>query len=67
MPTLADLLKKQEECCTQILKRLDKLDDILAALRDLKGENDRLKGEVADLRNQEKALEDKVNGIQSAD
>ncbi len=63
MPTLADLLKKQEECCNNILKRLDKLDDILAALRDLKGENDRLKGEVADLRGQEKALEDKVNGI----
>jgi hypothetical protein len=62
-PTLADLLKKQEECCTQILKRLDKLDDILAAVRDLKGENDRLKGELADLQNQEKALEDKVNGI----
>src|SRR5579862_4693971 len=63
LPTLADLLKKQEECCTQILKRLDKLDDILAALRDLKGENDRLKGEVAALHDQEKALEDKVNGI----
>jgi hypothetical protein len=62
MPTLADLLKKQEECCSNILKRLDKLDDILAALRDLKGENDRLKGQVAELQNQEKSLEDKVNG-----
>lgn len=63
MPTLADLLKKQEECCNNILKRLDKLDDILAALRDLKGENDRLKGQVADLQNQEKALESQVNGM----
>ena len=63
MPTLADLLKKQEECCNNILKRLDKLDDILAALRDLKGENDRLKGEVADLQNQEKTLEAQVNGL----
>jgi hypothetical protein len=63
MPTLADLLKKQEECCNNILKRLDKLDDILAALRDLKGENDRLKGQVAELSTQEKALEDKVNGL----
>src|SRR6202167_2280889 len=62
MPTLSELLKKQEECCNNILKRLDKLDDILAALRDLKGENDRLKGQVAELQNQEKALEDKVNG-----
>jgi hypothetical protein len=63
MPTLADLLKHQEECCDKILKRLDKLDDILAALRDLKGENDRLKGQVAELQNAEKALEDKVNGL----
>ncbi|MFN7993083.1 MAG: OmpA family protein [Bryobacteraceae bacterium] len=63
MPTLADLMKKQEECCSNILKRLDKLDDILAALRDLKGENDRLKGQVAELQNAEKALEDKVNGL----
>ena len=63
LPILQKLLKQQEECCATILKRLDKLDDILAALRDLKGENDRLKGELADLRGQEKALEDKVNGI----
>lgn len=63
MPTLQDLLKKQDECCSNILKRLDKLDDILAALRDLKGENDRLKGQIADLQGQQKALEDKVNGM----
>ena len=63
LPELQKLLQKQEECCSEILKRLDKLDDILAALRDLKGENDRLKGQVAELQNQEKALEDKVNGM----
>jgi hypothetical protein len=63
MGILQDLMKKQEECCSNILKRLDKLDDILAALRDMKGENDRLKGQVAELQNQEKALEDKVNGL----
>jgi len=63
MPALSELLKKQEECCNNILKRLDKLDDILAALRDLKGENDRLKGQVAELQGQEKTLEDKVNGL----
>ena len=51
------LMKKQQECCDQILKRLDKLDDILAALKDLQGENDRLKGELADLRNQQNALQ----------
>ena len=50
-------------CCDQILKRLDKLDDILAALKGLQGENDRLKGELADLRNQHNALRDQVNGL----
>ena len=49
---IQDMLKKQEECCSQILKRLDKLDDILAALKDLKGENDRLQTQINDLRNQ---------------
>ena len=29
-------LKKLEDCCNAILKKLDKLDDILAAIRDLK-------------------------------
>ena len=33
---LEQLAKKQEECCSQILRRLDKLDEILAALRDLR-------------------------------
>jgi len=54
------MAKKQEECCAQILKRLDKLDDILAELKNLKGENDKLRGEVGDLRNQQNALKDQV-------
>src|SRR6266403_24193 len=44
---LDDRLKKLEDCCNAILKKLDKLDDILAAIRDLKAENDRLKAAVA--------------------
>ena len=47
---LDDRLKKLEDCCTTILKKLDKLDDILAAIRDLKNENDRLKADVAMLK-----------------
>jgi hypothetical protein len=62
MQSVQDLAKKQQECCEQILKRLDKLDDILAALKGLQGENDRLKTELADLRNQQNALKDLVNG-----
>ena len=46
--------KQQADCCAQILKRLDKLDDILAAIKPCKGDNDRLKTELADLRNQVK-------------
>jgi len=59
---LQDMAKQQADCCAQILKRLDKLDDILAALKNLQGENDRLKTEVADLRNQQNALKDQVSG-----
>ena len=55
--------KKQEECCAQILKRLDKLDDILAQLKNLQGENDKLRGEVGELRNSQNALKDQVNAL----
>src|SRR5262249_44292603 len=48
--SLDDRLKKLEDCCSAILKKLDKLDDILAAIRDLKAENDRLKADVAGLK-----------------
>ena len=52
--------KKQQECCDAILKRLDKLDDILAALKALQGENAALKGELADQRNQINTLRDRI-------
>lgn len=42
--------KKQEECCSQILRRLDKLDEILAAIRDLKNDNAQLRRDLADLK-----------------
>ena len=60
---LQDMAKKQEECCSQILKRLDRLDDILAALKDLKGENDRLQTQINDLRNQQNQLRSQVAGL----
>ena len=64
-PRLDDFMKKQQDCCEQILKRLDKLDDILAAVKNLQGENDKLRGEFADLRNQQNALRDQVDGLPS--
>jgi hypothetical protein len=48
---LEAIQKKQEECCSQILKRLEKLDEILGLLRDLKKDHDDLKREVAALKN----------------
>ncbi|HXB70235.1 MAG TPA: OmpA family protein [Candidatus Acidoferrales bacterium] len=58
-----DMAKKQQECCDQILKKLDKLDDILAGLKNLQGENDKLRAEMDDLRNQHNALRDQVAGL----
>jgi uncharacterized cupredoxin-like copper-binding protein len=66
MTALQDMAKKQQDCCDQILKRLDKLDDILAALKNLQGENDRLKTELGDLRNQQNSLKDQVNAMPKA-
>ena len=63
LQAIQESLKRQEECCAQILKRLDKLDDILAALKTLQGDNDRLKSEVADLRNQHNQLRDQVAAL----
>lgn len=40
------------KCCDEILKRLDKLDDILALLRTLKTDHDKLSGEVAKLKDE---------------
>ena len=60
---LNDMAKKQQECCDQILKKLDKLDDILAGLKNLQGENDKLRAELNDQRNQLNALKDQVNGL----
>jgi hypothetical protein len=60
---LDDMAKKQQECCDQILRKLDKLDDILAGLKNLQGENDKLRAELNDQRNQLNALKDQVNGL----
>lgn len=63
LQAIQDLAKAQADCCATILKRLDKLDDILAALKGLQGDNAKLGSDLADLRNQENALRDQVNGM----
>jgi uncharacterized cupredoxin-like copper-binding protein len=60
---IQDMLKQQADCCQQILKRLDRLDDILAAIKALQGDNDRLRTEIADIRNKENQLENQINGL----
>lgn len=44
------------KCCDEILKRLDKLDDILALLRTMKADHDKLSGEVAKLKEDQQKL-----------
>jgi len=63
---LSEIAKKQEDCCNAILKKLDKLDEILALLRDLKGENDRLKRDVADLKAGQTGLKNNVDQMAAA-
>lgn len=60
---LQQIAKKQEDCCNEILKKLDKLDDILAMLRDLKRENDALKADVANLKDAQSGLKDQVAAL----
>jgi hypothetical protein len=51
------ILDAQKKCCDDILKRLDKLDEIADLLRGMKGENDSLKKELADLRKAQSDLD----------
>ncbi len=54
---------QRNKCCEDILKRLDKLDDILAAIKDLKNENDQLKQDVAALKQAQAGVEQKVAAL----
>jgi hypothetical protein len=52
-----------QDCCQDILKRLDKLDDIAKMLQQLVDQNAALQKEVDNLKNQQAALENRVGGI----
>jgi hypothetical protein len=49
-------------CCADILKRLDKLDEIEQLLKDLAAQNANLKQQVADLQQKQQDLQNQVNG-----
>jgi len=57
---LEQLAQQQEDCCNAILGELTKLDQILAALEDLKNDNAALRDELAALRDAQSGLEQKV-------
>src|SRR5215471_13563538 len=52
-----------QDCCQDILKRLDKLDDIAKMLQQLVNQNAALQKEVDNLKNQQAALENRVGGM----
>ena len=54
------------DCCSEVLKRLDKLDEIAKALRDLADQNAALRKEVADLRQGQTALQAAQQASQDA-
>jgi hypothetical protein len=49
------------ECCSEVLKRLDKLDAIERMLADLADQNKKLQDEIAALRQNQQGLENRVN------
>ncbi|HYK60491.1 MAG TPA: OmpA family protein [Bryobacteraceae bacterium] len=53
------------DCCSEVLKRLDKLDDIAKMLKDLADSNADLRKQVADLRAAEDALRQGQQALQS--
>jgi hypothetical protein len=56
-----------KDCCDQIMKRLDRLDDVAAMLRDLAVQNAELRREVDALRQSQQALQTTVtNGVAGA-
>jgi uncharacterized cupredoxin-like copper-binding protein len=61
---LTETAAQSKLCCEEILKKLDKLDDILAMLKDLKNENDQLKKDVAGLKQDADSLRKAQAGVQ---
>ena len=60
------LAKQQEDCCNAILAKLDKLDEILAALNDLKRENASLRDDLDKLKAGQTGLKQEVAELPKA-
>jgi hypothetical protein len=61
--TLDDLFALQKKCCDDILRRLDKLDDIANLLQKMVGDNDTLRKELGTLRQAHDELDKYVKGL----
>jgi len=49
-----------DDCCNEVLKRLDKLDEVLKRLKDLGDQNASLKKDIDELKNQHRAMDQKL-------
>ncbi len=57
----ADKINQIADCCDQVLKRLDRLDEIAAMLKDLADQNAQLRRDLDGLRQNQQAIESRVN------
>lgn len=57
--------KPAPDCCSEVLKRLDKLDDIAKMLKDLADQNADLRKELADLKASQDALKQNQQALES--
>jgi hypothetical protein len=57
---------QMKDCCSEVLKKLDKLDEIVGLLKDLKAENQKLRDEMAALRNAQAGLKGDVEKLAQA-
>ena len=65
MPDFDKFMKAQEKCCADILKRLDRLDEIVAMLKELQASKElaALKGEVDALKQGQSDLKQQIAGL----
>jgi regulator of replication initiation timing len=64
---ISDMSKSQQDGIDQTLKRLDKLDDLLAGLKMVSDENNRLRAELDDVRNQLNSIPKPLTQMQTAE
>jgi hypothetical protein len=60
---LAKFMADQRKCCEEILKRLDKLDEIASLLKKMAGENEALRRDLSNLQKAHDALDQYVKGV----